>query len=217
LIPIITNVAVTKLIKLDTDLINSVKQPTLARDLISYLRALNEKGLQSVENLLSRQHCIENKIKDHKLINTQTFSSLGLETVLNGYNAELVVLEEAKDITNNAILEPILPILNKYKNVDIEECLTYKNRLDRTAAFKISLLFAAGFIGPMYSVIALSSLTPWSMFLSMLTLPFFAVVMNNDLGQKTEIVSNYLKIYKDHLAAIKSNTSTKLKNKKNIE
>jgi hypothetical protein len=48
-------------------------------------------------------------------------------------------------------------------------------------------------------------------------LPFSAGVFNNDLGNNIRIVSNYLKIYKDHLAAIKSNTSTKLKNKKNIE
>src|SRR5579872_3442972 len=140
LIPIITNAAAIKSSKLDRELINSVERPQLATDLISYLNAINREGIFYFHDLLSKRDRIEDEIRDHKQINTQTLSSLDLKNALNDYNVKLIELEKSKDIINNKILEPILPILNKYKNVDIEKCLTYKDTLMRTAAFKTYLL-----------------------------------------------------------------------------
>lgn len=223
LIPIITNAVAIKCIKLDRDLINSVERPQLATDLISYLNAINREGYLSIHRLFIRRDCIENEIRNHKKVNTQTLSSLDLKNALNNYNVKLIELEKSEDIINSEILEPILPILNKYENVDIEKCLTYTDTLKRTAAFKRRLL-VGGSLAIYLSTLGIvvdgtdNVLIAFIATLSMLDLIGTPLIMDNDLSDKMNIISNCLKIYKNHLATIQNNAFVKtLENKKNIE
>lgn len=220
LLPIITNVAAIKFIKLDTDLINSMEQPRLVRDLISYVKAINND-----DNFFTQQNSVEDKIEAHKEINLKTLSSLGLKTALNDYEVKLVELEKSRDIINNKILEPILPILSKYKDDDIEKCLTYANELHRTTVLKQCLLIGGSIIISLSTFNILCGtgyiITPMLSVFSAYQLVLAGLGGNigrGDLLDKTQIVSNYLKIYKDHLAARKNRASAKiLKNKKNTE
>ncbi len=229
LIPMVANAAAIKLIKSETDLINSVKQPRLVTDLVSYLKALNNNRLGSIEGLLSRRQQIEEKIKAHKETNTETFSSLGLKTALDDHNVKLAELEKSKDIIDNEILEPVLPILNKYKNADVEKCLTYLKTLNRTAAFKICLFGGGGLIISLYTLTDLMSMmdahiltdkdcTFITTLLSVVCPIQFLGMIRFDSLNKMRMVSSYLKTYKKDLGTIQNSVSTKtLKNKKNIE
>jgi hypothetical protein len=220
LLPIITNVAAIKFIKLDTDLINSVKQPRLVRDLISYVKATNND-----DNIFGQQNSIEDKIEAHKEINLRTLSSLGLKTALNDYDVKLVELEKSRDIINNKILEPILPILSKYKDDDIEKCLTYANELHRTTVLKQCLLIGGSVIISLSTFNILCGtgyiITPMLSVFSAYQLVLAGLGGNigrGDLLDKTQIVSRYLKTYKDHLKTIQNSAPIKiLKNKKNTE
>ena len=214
LIPIIVNIATIKSLQSEADLMNSVKQSQLATDLISYLNALNDEGISYNQRLLGRQRDIECQIKDHKEINIQTFSSFDLKAALNDYNTKLATLEQTKNIVSNEILEPILPIFNQYKNVDIEKCLTYIDALTKIDTFKNNLCASGWAIGTMGTAFALVSGGAPSPLLTLLSL-ITGCFTREDVRRKMPIVVGYLKTYKDHLGTTQNSVSAKtLKNKK---
>jgi hypothetical protein len=231
LIPMVANAAAIKLIKLETDLINSVKQPQLVTDLMSYLKAINYNGVESIERLLSQREKIEEKIKAHKEINIGTFSSLGLKNLLDDYNVKLVELEKSKDIINDEILAPVLPILNKYKNVDVEKCLLYIETLNKSAVFKTCLFGGGGLFISLYALIDLINMVDAHTvtntdcicngiieLLSVVCPIQFLGMIKFNLLKRMNTVSSCLKTYKDRLGAIKNSASVKtLKNQKSIE
>lgn len=127
LFPIIINTAMRRRLKLTNNFANNQpKEPELVTDIIFYVKATN---MDEYSNILTNQDRINSHLKIHKEVNVQALSSLNLKAALNDYNIKLAALEESKNTINNTIIEPILPIFNKHKNINLEECLAYSENL----------------------------------------------------------------------------------------
>ena len=211
LLPIIFNATMMGSLKITDKIIDPAQEPQLVTDLISYAKAID------IPHLGKRSEIIR-QIKEHKKADVKMLSNLDLTMELDRYNTKLAELEESKAIINRELIEPLLPIFSKHKNVDLEKCLMYGAKHFSCMDRAMLLTNVLGTTVAVALVIASPAFAEFSPFLlSVLAntssvVPSGAFLITNEKLNDNENflgkVIDLIKIYKEHLETEKNSITT---------